>query len=145
MKTIWALIVLLVVALFVNTTTACSKQQAKDVSAMIEKAKVPAFNGAAMAFALLDDCNARYQDSIKEPTREQFAEAQKRTEALNIARDALAEMREWLSGKNQDLDWRGKSQELLQALDLVQRSLKLAGVPTPKGLEEALSMARVSL
>lgn len=147
MKTIWALVILMTLAMFVNTAglVGCSSSSAKTAADVIEKAKVPAFNGAVAAFVLLDEAEAHRLAAMPSATPEQIAAAEQRVRRLEVAEAALGELRQWLSGENKDLDARGKMREVVDALDLVVKGLKNEKLAVPTHVDEALSAARLFL
>lgn len=122
------------------SVTACADKPAS--SAATERTAALAFTGAVVALEVLDAREAAYLDSIAQPTPEQLKAAEGRVERLKRARDALALVRDWLTGRTE----RNATAELgdaARALRLVVEELRADGVRIPASVLDGLQLAEL--
>lgn len=120
--------------------TACADKPAQ--SAVAEKTAVLAYTGAVVALEVLDAREAAYLDSIAQPTPEQLKAAEGRVERLKRARDALALVRDWLSGRTEK-NATAELGDAARALRLVVEELRADGVKVPASVLDGLQLAEL--
>lgn len=128
-------------AALVPLNTACS-HDGKASSATTERTATLAYTGAVVALEVLDARESAYLDSIAQPTPEQLKASESRVERLKRARDALALVRDWLTGRSE----RAASAELGQAaraLRLVVEELRSDGVRIPASVLDGIQLAEL--
>jgi hypothetical protein len=131
---------LLCAGLALPVTTACADKPA--TTAATERTAALAYTGAVVALEVLDAREAAYLDSIAQPTPEQLKAAEGRVERLKRARDALALVRDWLSGRR-DQPAKGELGQAAQALRLVVEELRADGVRIPASVLDGIQLAEI--
>ena len=108
----------------------------------VETGAAMAYSSAVVALELLDAVQAEHIASFEAPTDAQLAEAEALVRQLELARDALALTRDYLTGERPTDDVRGP---LRDGVALLRQVIEAEGVRVPPRAAEALRVAEAWL
>lgn len=134
-------LVLVALLAFLPATVGCA-HDGKGASSATERTAALAYTGAVVALEVLDAREAAYLDSIAQPTPEQLEAAEARVERLKRARDALALVRDWLTGRT-DKNATAQLGDAAKALRLVVEELRADGVRIPASVLDGIQLAEL--
>lgn len=112
---------------------------AKDPSAVVKSSTALAYNGAVVAWELLDQKLADELDSIQKPTAEQLDKLQTRIDRLKRIRESLNLARAWIEGAREG--GQAALEDSVKGLKLLVDELAADGVKIPKGVPDGLETA----
>jgi hypothetical protein len=124
--------------------TACQRDsiRAERPGDYVQTAAALAFNGAVVAFEVLDLYEADRIDGLLKPTDAQIAAATLRVQRLERVRDMLEIARDWLEGKAAEGDGRAALVDATHLLELAAAELQAEGVAVPHAVRDGIKAAK---